>query len=114
MTNHPTSGLESRESAIDQSLATLWDIAQESQTNPLQLLEILRKLESLHQKIRDTVFQEALPENRQALYVLLKDIEANGGWPYIYRTKLHELLDHMAPDELERILPENSTPTSMP
>ncbi len=114
MTNHPTSGLESLESAIDKSLATLWDIAQDAQANPLQLLEILRKLESLHQKIRDTIFQEALPENRQALYVLLKDIEANGGWPYIYRTKLYELLDRIAPDELEHILPENSPPTSRP
>lgn len=114
MTKHQTSGMEITETAINESLETLWNIAQESKNNPLQLLEILRKLENLHQKIRDTVFQEALPDNRQALYVLLRDIEAKGGWPYIYRTKLSELMDHLTQDELEKLLPEERPPSSMP
>jgi hypothetical protein len=58
----------------------------------LALLSLLRALEALHQEIRDTLFQDSLPDSRQALYSLLKDIEASGGWPYIHRMKLRSLL----------------------
>ncbi len=58
----------------------------------LHLLNLLRLLENLHQEIRDNLFQNSLPNNRQALYHLLRDIEANGGWPYIPRMKLQALL----------------------
>jgi hypothetical protein len=58
----------------------------------LHLLDLLRLLENLHQEIRDTLFQNSLPDNRQALYHLLREIEANGGWPYIHRMKLQALL----------------------
>lgn len=56
------------------------------------LLALLRLLEALHREIRDGLFQESLPVNRQALYALLKDMEAEGGWPYIHRMKLKEIL----------------------
>lgn len=56
------------------------------------LLALLRQLEGLHRDICETLFQESLPNNRQHLYYLLKDIEVNGGWPYIQRMKLKELL----------------------
>ncbi len=56
------------------------------------LLALLRQLEELHRDIRETLFQESLPTNRQHLYHLLRDIEVNGGWPYIQRMKLTELL----------------------
>ncbi|NJL37933.1 MAG: hypothetical protein HC840_18225 [Leptolyngbyaceae cyanobacterium RM2_2_4] len=56
------------------------------------LLALLRLLEALHREIRDGLFQESLPVNRQALYALLKDMEAEGGWPYIHRMKLKEVL----------------------
>ena len=59
------------------------------------LLELLRLLESLHFEIRDTLFREALPDNRQRLYRLLKDIEQEGGWPYIRRMPLLALLEHL-------------------
>lgn len=55
------------------------------------LLSLLRQLEDLHRDIRETLFQESLPTNRQHLYYLLRDIEINGGWPYIKRMKLAEL-----------------------
>lgn len=58
----------------------------------LALLRLLRLLEGLHQEIRDGLFQETLPDNRQALYALLKDMEAEGGWPYINRIKLRALM----------------------
>ena len=61
----------------------------------IALLELLRLLESLHFEIRDTLFREALPDNRQRLYRLLKDIEQEGGWPYIRRMHLLALLEHL-------------------
>ena len=112
MTNHHNSDAELTETAIAQSLETLWKSAQECKNSPIRLLDILRRLENLHLEIRDTLFQESLPDNRQALYVLLKDIEAEGGWPYIYRTKLHELLARMPQDDLEQILPRDVPPAS--
>jgi len=63
--------------------------------NCIALLELLRLLESLHFEIRDTMFRDALPDNRQRLYRLLKDIEQEGGWPYIKRMQLLALLEHL-------------------
>lgn len=65
------------------------------QGDPLALLQLLRRLEDLHREIREGLFQESLPDNRQDLYSLVKDIEAQGGWPYINRMKLRDLLVHM-------------------
>ena len=64
------------------------------------LLALLRLLEQLHGQIRDAWFQESLPTNRQRLYALLRDIEVNGGWPYIQRMRLRDLLNQLE-DELE-------------
>lgn len=61
--------------------------------NSLELLALLRLLEQLHQDIRETCFRDALPDNRQRLYALLRDIELHGGWPYIQRMKLLALLE---------------------
>jgi len=64
----------------------------------LALLELLRLLDSLHYEIRDTIFRDALPDNRQRLYRLFKDIEQEGGWPFIKRMHLRELLEHLEDD----------------
>jgi hypothetical protein len=69
-------------------------LAAECQGDCLALLDLLRTLEHLHQTIRETLFTEALPTNRQHLYRLLRDIEVNGGWPYIKRMKLIDFLRH--------------------
>lgn len=61
----------------------------------IALLELLRLLEQLHAYIRDEWFQETLPTNRQRLYALLRDIEVNGGWPYIQRMRLRSLLQNL-------------------
>lgn len=63
--------------------------------NEVALLELLRLLEELHSQIRDAWFQESLPTNRQRLYALLRDIEINGGWPYIQRMRLRSLLNEV-------------------
>ncbi|MGB3517109.1 MAG: hypothetical protein WBA43_11680 [Elainellaceae cyanobacterium] len=66
----------------------------------LSLLSLLRLLEALHRDIREHLFQDTLPRNRQNLYALLRDIEANGGWPYIHRMKIRRLLDNVPmPDD---------------
>ncbi|MEO1376189.1 MAG: hypothetical protein AAFW70_18125 [Cyanobacteria bacterium J06635_10] len=69
----------------------------------LAILALLRQLEKLHREVRDGIFQESLPSNRQALYSLLKDIEAEGGWPYIERMRLQALMVN-----LETIAEEDS------
>ena len=69
-------------------------LAHSHQNDSLSLLALLRALEELHQEIREDLFQSSLPDNRQALYALLKDIEESGGWPYIDRMKLQLLLSN--------------------
>jgi hypothetical protein len=71
----------------------------DSQGNIAALLALLRQLEHLHREIRDGVFQENLPDNRQRLYALLRDIESEGGWPYIERMRLQGVLKNM-PDQI--------------
>ena len=79
-----------------QSIATtVRALAQRFQGNSLTLLALLRQLEELHREIREGMFQAALPNNRQALYALLKDIESEGGWPYIERMKLQLFLEYL-------------------
>ncbi len=63
-----------------------------SEGDILAILALLRQLEKLHREVRDGIFQESLPSNRQALYSLLKDIEAEGGWPYIERMRIQNLM----------------------
>jgi hypothetical protein len=74
-------------------------IAERSQGDPIALLRLLRALEQIHRDIQGDYFQSALPDSRQALYALLRDIEENGGWPYIQRWKLHALFANLS--ELE-------------
>ncbi|MGH8000907.1 MAG: hypothetical protein ACREPR_16145 [Brasilonema sp.] len=72
-----------------------YDAAQDCQGNAKALLALLRQLEQLHREIRDGAFQQSLPDNRQALYSLLRDIEAEGGWPYIERMRLQAFLTNV-------------------
>ncbi|KAB8335070.1 hypothetical protein [Brasilonema bromeliae] len=72
--------------------SAVYDTAQDCQGNAKALLALLRQLEQLHREIRDGAFQQSLPDNRQGLYSLLRDIEAEGGWPYIERMRLQAFL----------------------
>lgn len=71
---------------------TVRALAASYQGEAIDLLRLLRVLEALHQEIRDELFQQALPMNRQALYALLRTIETEGGWPYIPRMNLKAFL----------------------
>ncbi len=74
---------------------TVQAAAQRREGNCLALLDLLRQLERLHYEIRDTLFRDALPDNRQRLYRLLRDIEQEGGWPYIQRMQLLSLIENL-------------------
>ena len=89
--NSKTAPADSLEQISDLIHAT----AKQREGDCLALLELLRSLNDLHYEIRETIFREALPDNRQKLYSLLKDIEQEGGWPYIPRMKLLALLENM-------------------
>lgn len=82
-------------------VAAVRGLAQSCQQDTLALLALLRTLESLHREIRDTLFQASLPDNRQELYALLRDIEETGGWPYIDRMRLQKLLVHLSTESAE-------------
>jgi hypothetical protein len=86
----------SSESDLQAIATVVWQAAQQRRGDGLALLSLLRQLETLHQRIRDELFQECLPDNRQALYSMLKDMEAEGGWPYIHRMKLQWLMSNLA------------------
>lgn len=68
------------------------DLAEQNQDDSLFLLSLLRDLEKIHRQIRVTFFEGALPQTRNDLYQFVKDIEEKGGWPYIERMRLKELL----------------------
>ncbi len=80
---------------LSQLAQTIGTTAQNRSGDCLALLELLRLLDTLHADIRDTLFRDALPDNRQRLYRLLRDIEQQGGWPYIKRMQLMALLEHL-------------------
>ncbi|NEQ77745.1 MAG: hypothetical protein F6K24_07830 [Okeania sp. SIO2D1] len=75
-------------------------LAKNHHDDPMAMLAILRTLEGLHQELREGLFQQVLPDNRQALYNLLKDIEAKGGWPYIPRLRLRYILENWSDEDL--------------
>jgi hypothetical protein len=91
------------ESDLEEIAASIWTVARQQQGKSIEILAILRLLERLHQEIRDSFFQDSLPDNRQALYALLRDIEQSGGWPYIHRMKLQAFLVHCLAESPEPV-----------
>jgi hypothetical protein len=86
-------------SELQQIAIAVLSLADKCRGDNLALLALLRQLEQLHREIRDGMFQDSLPDNRQALYALLKDIETTGGWPYIERLRIQEFLADWQLDE---------------
>lgn len=96
--------LESKLAAMATDVEAL---AQSYQKDSLALLAILRCLEALHREIREGMFHASLPNNRHGLEALLKDIEAEGGWPYIERMRLQSLLVNFLGDaQIAGAIPE--------
>ncbi|GAX35266.1 hypothetical protein NIES3585_12780 [Nodularia sp. NIES-3585] len=92
MSNHKSLKSENLSEQLQAIATAVHDVARVSQGDTIALLGLLRHLEQLHRDIRDSAFQESLPDNRQKLYSLLKDIESEGGWPYIERMRLKAFL----------------------
>ena len=80
---------------LEEIAAKIHSVADRDRADPIALLQLLRTLEQLHHEIQQGQFQSALPNNRQALYALLRNIEENGGWPYVQRWKLQELFANL-------------------
>jgi hypothetical protein len=74
-------------------LAALEALADGMADQPEALLDLLRRLESLHRTIQDGPFRNSLPSSRNALYQLLSEMEESGGWPYIPRLQLRTFMD---------------------
>jgi hypothetical protein len=101
MSNNTSFELKDLSAQLEKIAADVYDAAQLCQGDAIALLNLLRKLEYLHREIRDGVFQESLPDNRQHLYSLLKDIESEGGWPYIERMRILAFLANLTQQDME-------------
>ncbi len=77
----------------------LHQLAEGLEGQPEGLLNLLRELETLHRSIQDGAFRRSLPEDRQQLFALLRDMESNGGWPYIPRLQLRTFMDLLQRDD---------------
>lgn len=82
--------------AIEAIAAEIRTLAQSCEGDTLAILALLRALASVHQEVRDSLFLNSLPDNRQDLYALLRDIETESGWPHIPRMRLRSLLVNLA------------------
>ena len=92
--------LQSNFSSIN---ALIQEIVDQSQGDVIAHLKMLRFLERVHNNIRELHFQPALPADRHGLHNLLKEMEAEGGWPYIPKMSLRDLIsqeDRVLQDEL--------------
>jgi hypothetical protein len=106
MTDYPPGD---RSDSLPKELAQLSDLIDQAalgrKGQSTELLALLRLLEQRHRDICETLFYDALPDNRQHLYALLRDIEVNGGWPYIQRMKLQSLLANLPNLDLDVVFP---------
>lgn len=91
------------EQKLQEITTVVKSLAETNQEDLLFLLSLLRSLESIHRQIRTEMFEPALPNSRNKLYQLVKDIEEQGGWPYIERMKLKDLLSNLESDSSEVI-----------
>lgn len=92
--------------------SSLQAAVQVRQGNPLALLQLLRLLEDIHLQIRDGAFQDSLPCNRHELYTLLQDLEAQGEWPQIPRTRIETFLE-MLKRQLDQASLDNRDPVDI-
>ncbi len=86
---------------LQEITSAISDAVEFCQGDSIALLSLLRKLEMLHREVCDGAFQQSLPDNRHALYALLREIESEGGWPYIERMRLQDLLSNLEAGSLE-------------
>lgn len=94
------SGMGQEQQAKREALLTtlselVGSLVEDNHDNAIALVELLRVLERLHRGITEGAFQQALPQNRQELYKLMRVIEEEGGWPHIPKMRLQTLYNHL-------------------
>ena len=87
------------DSVADKTVTEIYALADKHRGDSLFLLSLLRDLEKIHRQIRVEFFEETLPQTRNDLYQLVRDIEEKGGWPYIERMRLREILQNIEPEQ---------------
>ncbi len=95
----------SLDNLLTSSSSKIWHLAKQHSQDTLFLLSLLRNLEAIHRQIRTEMFEPSLPTTRNDLYQLVKDIEEKGGWPYIERMRLRDILKNLeesTPNEKEQ------------
>jgi len=80
---------------------SIYALAERNHDDSLFLLSLLRDLEEIHRQIRVNFFEQGLPQTRNDLYHFVKDIEEKGGWPYIERMRLKDLLRNIEQESTE-------------
>jgi hypothetical protein len=101
MTQDPDINAINSVSLLTDTAQNLCALAKENQNDSLFLLSLLRDLEQIHRQIRVNYFESALPQTRNDLYQFVKDIEEKGGWPYIERMRLRDLLQSIELKEIK-------------
>ena len=97
------------DSLLKQTAKDIYVLAEKHSDDSLFLLSLLRDLEQIHRQVRVRYFQAALPQTRNDLYRFVKDIEEQGGWPYIERMRLKDLLQNMNRNDSTTDGSENKT-----
>jgi hypothetical protein len=100
MNQDPDTNAINSVSLLTDTAQDLCALAKENQHDSLFLLSLLRDLEQIHRQIRVNYFETALPQTRNDLYQFVKDIEEKGGWPYIERMRLRDLLQSLELKEI--------------
>ncbi|MDJ0590448.1 MAG: hypothetical protein QNJ72_10685 [Pleurocapsa sp. MO_226.B13] len=95
MTQDRDSNTNCSESILEDKAKSIFALAEKNRHDSLFLLSLLRELEKIHRQIRVSFFEKALPQTRNDLYQFVRDIEEKGGWPYIERMRLKDLLQNM-------------------
>ena len=101
MTNDRDMNYIDSHSVLEDSANDIYALAKKHRHDSLFLLSLLRDLEEVHRQIRVEFFETALPQTRNDLYQFVKDIEEKGGWPYIERMRLKDLLQKMESSKAE-------------
>ncbi|MGL5796192.1 MAG: hypothetical protein ACRC06_17675 [Waterburya sp.] len=83
------------DSVLKNTAKDLRVLAEKHRSDSIFLLSLLRDLEAIHRQIRVEFFEAALPQTRNDLYQFVRNIEEKGGWPYIERMRLKDLLQHL-------------------
>jgi hypothetical protein len=82
--------------SLEEIVVNVNSLAHQCEGDSQNLLALLRTLEALHGQIRSNLFEPSLPNTRNSLYEILREIEETGGWPYIERMKLQTLIQRLS------------------